>query len=107
MQRIFALVIVAFAVSVTDLAAETLINIEEAAEMTSFKLQLDGKTSGRVYARVCDDCALLTLRADNATSIERGRVRISLEQAAAFDEKGATVLFDPSSLRITRIIFWN
>ena len=107
MQRILALGIAALAISVTDLAAETLINIEEAAEMTSFKLQLDGKTSGRVYARVCDECELLTLRADNATRIERGRARISLEQASAIDEKGATVLFDPSSLRITRIIFWN
>ena len=75
--------------------------------MTSFRMQLDGISAGRVYTRICDECELLVLRADNRTRVQRGRALLSLEQAAEVNDKGATVLFDPSSLRITRIIFWN
>ncbi|MBT8135969.1 MAG: hypothetical protein KJO54_03040 [Gammaproteobacteria bacterium] len=88
-------------------AAGTLINLEEAAEVMALSLQLNGKSSARVYARICDDCELLALQADASTRIERGRSLLSLEQAAQLKDRGATVLFDPATLRITRILYWN
>lgn len=87
--------------------AETLVNLEEAAEVSQLNLRIDGSGGSRIYARICDYCELLALRADSNTRIERNRQRISLSQAAALKNKGATVLFDPATLQVTRIIYWN
>jgi len=95
------------AIGINTGVTETLINIEEAAEVSALVMHLDSPAAGRIFARVCDDCELLTLRANSKTRIKRGQKFLSLDQAAALKAKGATVLFNPSTLRITRIIFWN
>ena len=107
MSRMMAGLITVLAISVNTGVSGTLINLEEAAEVSRLEMRLDGANAGRIYARMCDDCELLTLRANNETRITRGRELLSLDQAAALKNKGATVLFDPSTRQITRILFWN
>ena len=107
MIRLLAGLVAVLAISINTGISETLINVEEAAEITRLQLRLDGSQSSRIYARICDNCELLTLRANSNTLIERGRTQLSLKQAASLKDKGATVLFNPATLQVTRIIFWN
>ncbi len=107
MNKLLIGLVTVLAIATNTGVTGTLINIEEAAEVSRLELQLDSPTAGRIYARICDNCELLTLRADSNTRIERGRARLSLDQAAGLRGKGATVLFNPNTLKITRILFWN
>ena len=107
MIRLLGGIAVILAISVNTGTSGTLINIEEAAEVTNLQLRLDGSERSLIYARICDECELLTLRADSKTLIKRGQTRLSLEQAAGLRDKGATVLFNPTNFKVTRIIFWN
>lgn len=85
----------------------TLINLEEAAEVSDLRINTDGVASGFVYARICDACELLKLRLGNDSRILRKRQPLHLDDAQALRGKGATVMFDPQTLKITRIIYWN
>lgn len=87
--------------------AETLINLEEAAEVENLRIYTEGAAAGHVYARVCDACELLKLRIDATTRIVRSRQALGLASAAALSGKGATVLFDPRTQKVTRILYWN
>ncbi len=100
-------VILAILALTPALQAQTLVNLEEAAEVESLELRLDSSGSGTVYARACDYCDLLALRVNSRTEVRRGRALISLEEAGRVRDTGATVLFDPATLQVTRIIFWK
>ncbi|MBT8132011.1 MAG: hypothetical protein KJO35_07065 [Gammaproteobacteria bacterium] len=91
----------------TNSTAKTLINLEEAAEVSKLQLRLNNSGAALIYARICDTCPMLTLRASESTQITRGNRAIRLADAVALKNKGATVLFDPSTLQVTRILFWN
>ena len=88
-------------------AGTTLINLEEAAEIESLEILSQGSSAGVIYGRICDACELLRLSVDAGTSITRQRASLSLADAAALRGQGATVLFDPATRKVTRIIFWN
>ena len=85
----------------------TVINLEEAAEIEELEILTQGTSAGVIYGRICDDCELLRLNVGAGTRITRQRTVLTLEQAAAVRDKGATVLFDPATRNVTRIIFWN
>lgn len=87
--------------------ADTLINLEEAAEVQDLRINRDGPASGHVYARICDQCELLRLRIDSDSRIQRARQPLALDDAALLRGKGATVLFDPVTQKVTRILYWN
>ena len=106
MKNLLLCLIAIMAIGTNVAVSDTLINLEEAAEVENLKIRLNGSV-GNIYARICDECEMLTLRANNDTRIQRGRSIIDLQQAAELKNKGATVLFNPSTLRVTRIIFWN
>ena len=89
------------------LGGTTLINLEEAAEIAELEILTQGTSAGVIYGRICDDCELLRLSVDAGTRITRQRAFLSLDQAAALRGQGATVLFDPATRKVTRIIFWN
>ena len=107
MNRFLAGLVAVLAIGINTGVTDTLINVEEAAEITSLQLRLDSPGTSRIFARICDNCELLTLRANSKTLIQRGQSRLSLDQAAKLKDKGATVLFNPTTLQVTRIIFWN
>ena len=101
------LIVCVLLLSGASAAAQTVINLEEAAEVEKLEILLNGTSQGVVYAGVCDYCKRLRLTLDANTDIRRQRRALTLEQAAAVRDAGATVLFDPSTNRVTRIKFWN
>lgn len=95
-------------VLVTTMAAEASIvqQVEEGAEVARLDLRLNGAGEGQIYARVCDQCEMLTLTV-NAKTLAFVRKRpVSLAEAERRRGEGATVLFDPKSRIVTRIVFW-
>ncbi len=88
-------------------AGPTLINVEEAAEIERLEILSQGSGAGVIYGRICDACELLRLSVGADTRIVRQRNTLTLAEAAALRGKGATVLFDPVTRKVTRIIFWN
>lgn len=104
-MKLFTLL--ALAVLATGAQAATLINLEEAAEVQELRINKLSAASGYVYARICDQCELLRLQIDASSRIQRNRQPLDLEQAFALRGKGATVLFDPATRTVTRILYWN
>jgi hypothetical protein len=91
---------------VTPLAAapKSLAVIEYAAECPTLDLLLTSPTSGVIRARRCDDCPLLRLDVDANTAVYRGRQLVPLSEADNNRDRGATVMFDPKTRRVTRIL---
>ena len=102
-----SLLAVALLCAASSAWAGTIINLEEAAEIEKLEILTQGTSAGVIYGRICDACELLRLSVDAGTTITRQRTFISLDQAAALRGQGATVLFDPATRKVTRIIFWN
>ncbi|MEL7449661.1 MAG: hypothetical protein AAFN78_10655 [Pseudomonadota bacterium] len=84
-----------------------LINLEEAAEVSDLSLSILSNNTATVYARICDQCELLSLQVSERTEIRRGAQRMTLQEAAGIIKAGATVLFDPKTLEVTRILYWQ
>lgn len=106
MNRLLTALLATFALC-SAANTETLINLEEAAEVEDLRINIDGGSSAYIYARICDACELLKLRLDGNSRIRRGRQALGVADAAALRGKGATVLFNPQTLQITRILYWN
>lgn len=106
MKRWLAILCLACAATVMAHAG-TLINLEEAAEIEELRINADGASSAYIYARICDGCELLKLRLDNGSRILRARQSLTIADAVALRGKGATVLFDPQTMTVTRILYWN
>ena len=85
----------------------TLRTIEEAAESPSLDLSLTSSTEGRVLARLCDYCEVLTLRVNAETAVLSHGARADLQVAKDRAARGATVFFDPKTLVVKRIVLWN
>lgn len=88
-------------------AADSIVLVEEAAEVSRLELQPGSGDGTRIYARICDHCEMLSLRIGQGTSVFRRKTPITLTQATQLRGVGATVLFDPQTRDITRIIFWR
>ncbi|MBT8143822.1 MAG: hypothetical protein KJO55_03915 [Gammaproteobacteria bacterium] len=93
-------------VPVAYAAAPPIVALEEAAEITQLRIQQQAADRAVVYGRMCDYCETLRLTIDADTTILRRGNRLNLTQATQL-RSGATVLFDPASRRVTRVIFWN
>ncbi|MBT8132046.1 MAG: hypothetical protein KJO35_07245 [Gammaproteobacteria bacterium] len=107
MYKIIGTLVLAAAISPVTGLSKTLINIEQAAEISNLTLRLNNQGIARISTRICDQCELITLQADASASIKRGQTHLSLQQAATLKNKGATVIYNPATLQVTRIIFWN
>lgn len=87
------------------LAASTYFElIEHAAEVEQLRLS-DGPGQ-LLYARRCDECPTLALSLNSESRVFDGNRPISLTAAAALRNRGGTVMFDPATRLITRIVFW-
>ena len=84
-----------------------MINLEEAAEVSDLSLRVLSGNRAVVYASICDQCELLSLQVTEKTEIRRGSERMTLRQAAGITKAGATVLFNPDTLEVTRILYWQ
>ncbi len=84
-----------------------MVQIEEAAEVSRLELQPGAGDGTYIYARVCDQCEMLSLRIGDDTEVFRRRSPITMASATRLRGIGATVLFDPKTNDVTRIIFWR
>ena len=85
----------------------TLRAVEEAAESPVLDISLTSSTAGRVLARLCDGCEILTLRVTSETAVLYQGARADLQVAKDRAAQGATVFFDPKSLVVRRIVLWE
>jgi hypothetical protein len=81
--------------------------IEQAAESRALDISLSSDTDGRVLARLCDQCELLTLRVDAETAVYLDGARASLRTAVERRAQGATVVYDPEQRVVKRILLWD
>jgi hypothetical protein len=88
-------------------APRTLRSVEEAAESPALDIDLTSSTDGRVIARLCDQCALLTLQVNASTAVLLRGVPATLQTAVDRKDQGATVFFDRETLLVRRIVLWN
>jgi hypothetical protein len=88
-------------------APRTLRAIEEAAESPALDIDLESSSAGRVIARLCDQCAFLTLQIDANTTVLLHGAPSTLQTAVARKGQGATVFFDRESLVVKRIVLWD
>jgi hypothetical protein len=88
-------------------APHTLRTIEEAAESPALDLSMTSSTEGRVLARLCDYCEILTLRVNADTAVLYHGGRADLQVAKDRAAQGATVFFDPGTLVVKRIVLWD
>lgn len=77
--------------------------VEEAAEVRELDLRLSSADRGRIVARLCDYCELLSLEVDARTRVLLDGATVSLEVAKQNRARGATVFFDPKTMRVLRI----
>ena len=93
--------------SLTQAGRGEMINLEEAAEVSELSLRVLSNNRATIYASICDECELLSLQVTEKTEIRRGAQRMTLQQAAGITKAGATVLFKPDTLEVTRILYWQ
>ena len=102
-RLIFALLLAGSAAAAS--AANTYFElIEYAAEVE--RLELATSPVQLLYARRCDESPMLALSVGPDSQVFDGKSRITLAAAARFTNRGGTVLFEPQTRRVTRIIFW-
>lgn len=77
---------------------------EHGAECESLDLLLTSANSGIVRVRRCDDCPLMQLEVTADTRVYQAGALITLADADNNRDLGATVLFDPETGRVTRIL---
>ena len=78
--------------------------VEHAAESSFLDLSLTSSTSGTIRAKRCDYCKELTLQVTADTLVVQGNTKITLIDADQNRYLGATVLFDPETMTVTRIL---
>ncbi|MEO0975372.1 MAG: hypothetical protein AAFX85_19965 [Pseudomonadota bacterium] len=78
--------------------------VEHAAESAFLDLSLNTSTSGTIRAKRCDHCKELRLQVTADTIVVQGNTKITLIDADQNRHLGATVLFDPETMIVTRIL---
>ena len=96
----------AFAVLCAGSAAQFMEAKEYAAELENVEFGNAPTTNGLIYIRRCDHCHQqgVTFRAQ--TQFFDGKRPITAVVAEKLTGRGATLLFDPDSRYVSRVIFW-
>ncbi len=103
---VLTLALLAPALSHAD-RTSTLRHLEYAAETESLDIFVVNDSNARINARRCDYCELLTLTVTPQSVILMQGTRMSVRDAERLRNDGATVLFDPETLEVTRILLWH
>lgn len=88
-------------------APHTLRVVEDAAETIPLDLVLTAPDAGRINARLCDRCELLTLTVDADTAVLSHGAHKTLKDAYDLGAHGATVIFDHETRVVKRIVLWD
>jgi len=79
--------------------------IEDAIESESLQININDSLDGYVITRQCSTCPKLRFTIDKTTqAVKRGKV-IHLHQANQLNGKFATIIFDPKTKLVKRIIW--
>ncbi|NND65337.1 MAG: hypothetical protein HKM24_05165 [Gammaproteobacteria bacterium] len=84
--------------------------IEGAAEVAKLDIKVSGEGEGYTYVRICDECDSVRLQLDAKTRLQiysratRSKTATDLANLKQFLGHNATVLFNPNTNRITRIV---
>ncbi len=103
---VLALALLVPALSHAD-RASTMRHLEYAAETQSLDIFVVNDSTARINARRCDYCELLTLNVTPQSVILMQGTRMTVRDAERLRNDGATVLFDPETLEVTRILLWH
>ncbi|MFK8032128.1 MAG: hypothetical protein AB8G18_18000 [Gammaproteobacteria bacterium] len=79
---------------------------EYAAEMEIAEFGNAPTAGGLVYIKRCDQCPKTGVTFRAQTRFFDGRRAISAVAAERLAERGATLLFDPETRYVTRVIYW-
>lgn len=78
--------------------------VEEAAEVQRLDIHLSSGTSGSITVRECDYCELRSLSINAGTRVFLDRQQVPLSTVEKYRDEGATILFDPRTGVVTRIL---
>ncbi len=79
--------------------------LEDAIESESLQISINDSLDGYVITKQCSTCPKLKLKIDRTTqAIKQGKV-IHLHQANQLNGKYATIIFDPRTKLVKRIIW--
>lgn len=106
-QWLIASLLVLAALLIAGQASATLEHVEYAAEAESLDIFVVDDANGRINARRCDFCELLTLTVTPNTRILLDGRPVGVLDAERYRNDGATVLFDPETREVTRILLWH
>ncbi len=79
---------------------------EYAAELNNVEFGSAPTTNSLIFVKRCDQCSRLGVSFRAQTQFFDGKRSITAVAAEKLTGRGATVLFDPDSRYISRVIFW-
>ncbi len=79
---------------------------EYAAELRTTEFGNAPTSGGLIYVRRCDGCPVMGVTFRPQTLFQDGRRTITAAAAEKITTRGATVLFDPETRYVTRVIYW-
>jgi len=79
---------------------------EYAAELATTKFGKAPTTGGLIYVKRCDGCPTMGVTFRAQTQFLDGKRSITAVAAERLSNRGATLLFDPKTRYVTRVIYW-
>lgn len=80
---------------------------EYSAEIDSVDFGNAPTAGGLVYVKRCDQCAVTGVTFHSQTRFFDGDRVISADAAEKLGQRGATLLFDPETRYVTRVVYWS
>ncbi len=79
---------------------------EYAAELATPEFGKAPTTGGLIYVKRCDGCPTMGVTFRAQTQFKDGKRTITAVAAEQLSDRGATLLFDPITRYVTRVIYW-
>lgn len=102
LSKLFLLAFLSF--SFIGLSYAEIINNEEAVEVSEIQ-KMGGKTSGYFIVQQCKTCEQLKLQLDSNSRAYKNGKQVSIEEVPVFSKIAITVLYDPKTKKVTRVIW--
>ncbi len=82
-----------------------LINIEDAIEAASVKVQIDQSLNGTISVSPCDKCKHVSLKINADTQAEHNGKHVHLNKIKSLNGKPATVVYDVKTRTAVKVIW--
>lgn len=105
MQKIITIVFYLYLLALPLTGQTELLMIEDAIESESIRININDSLDGYLITKRCSTCPDVRLKIDRTSqAIKQGKV-IHLHQANQLNGKFATIIFDPKTKLVKRIIW--